>query len=438
MRLTASIGALALILRASAFVSAAGSEWQSMPIPTSDHLSSIWGSGPCDVFAVGEHGTILHYDGTTWSLMTSGTTRWLMAVWGSGPNDVFAVGGGYPLPTILHYDGAAWSSWTTSGLTSPTWLYDIWGSSPSDIFACGYCYDETARKYWGTVVHFDGLNWSTSWKEVVSGTGDQILHLWGSAPNDVFGVGSFGTILHYNGTIWSSMNSQTSFPLWAVWGSGPNDVFAGGQKDPIQHYDGTVWSSMSSWLPSGVEGIWGSGPNDVFATGHIGSVLHYNGTEWSYMIGSAVNPPNSFGALWGSGPDDVFVLGSTNEAGYSSIILHYSPCVLSLACVKPSWGNLDYAPEPTLREPLRYARDTTVTLTATPVEGKSFKRWEIYDPNFPNDANYVVVDSNNPITLLMDRDHEIKAVFGCGSEFGPLLPVMAIGLVGLVALRRRS
>ena len=56
-------------------------------------LSGVWGSSANDVIAVGQYGTILHYDGTRWSPMpTSGTWQWLTSVWGSSANDVFAVG----------------------------------------------------------------------------------------------------------------------------------------------------------------------------------------------------------------------------------------------------------------------------------------------------------------------------------------------------------
>jgi hypothetical protein len=66
----------------------------------------VWGSSDGDVFATGEYGTILHYDGQAWSPMESGTTYGLESVWGSSGSDVVAVGWG---ATILHYDGKAWS-----------------------------------------------------------------------------------------------------------------------------------------------------------------------------------------------------------------------------------------------------------------------------------------------------------------------------------------
>jgi len=58
------------------------------------------GQRAVDIFAVGDDGTIVHWDGTAWSAQASGTDALLGDVWGSGPNDVFAVG----LGKIVHYD----------------------------------------------------------------------------------------------------------------------------------------------------------------------------------------------------------------------------------------------------------------------------------------------------------------------------------------------
>ena len=62
--------------------------------------------------------------------MRSGTTANLHAIWGSGPADVFVVGDG----TALHYDGSAWRS--TSLETDQT-LRFLWGTSATDVFAVG-------------------------------------------------------------------------------------------------------------------------------------------------------------------------------------------------------------------------------------------------------------------------------------------------------------
>ncbi len=76
----------------------------------------MWGNSSSDVFAVGDSGTILHYDGSSWSGMTSATTDYLEAVWGSSATNVFAVG---HYGMILHYNdtppAAGFSASPTSG-----------------------------------------------------------------------------------------------------------------------------------------------------------------------------------------------------------------------------------------------------------------------------------------------------------------------------------
>ena len=83
------------------------------------------------------------------------------------------------------------------------------------------------------------------------------------------------------------------------------------------------------------------------------------------------------------------------------------------------------------------AAGTEVTLTAEPDEGKAFNMWKLYDPNHPGDANYVVTDANNPITLLMNGDYEVEVKFKCGSGLEPMLPVMLGVLGACVWVRRR-
>ena len=63
-------------------------------------------------------------------------------------------------------------------------------------------------------------------------------------------------------------------------------------------------------------------------------------------------------------------------------------------------------------------------------EARAFRHWEIYDPNHPDDANYMMTDSNNPVSIMMMADRQVTAVFECGSDSGPLLP-MALVLLGL-------
>ena len=81
--------------------------WSRVASGTTAILLSIWGSSASDVWAVGDNGTILHYNGTSWSSVARVTGEHLNGVWGTSSSNIWAVGLG---GTILHYDGTIWSS----------------------------------------------------------------------------------------------------------------------------------------------------------------------------------------------------------------------------------------------------------------------------------------------------------------------------------------
>jgi hypothetical protein len=63
--------------------------WQN-PLLQGNSLNGAWGSGQADVWAVGDCGTLLHWNGSAWHAVPSGTTAHLHAVWGIGVNDAWA------------------------------------------------------------------------------------------------------------------------------------------------------------------------------------------------------------------------------------------------------------------------------------------------------------------------------------------------------------
>lgn len=168
--------------------------WIDHDTLTTETFWWVWGSGPNDVFFVGQGGVIAHFDGTAIALMDSPTTATLFGVWGSGPSDVWAVGGN-PLPmgetdVVLHYDGA---TWTQLALSDPPGaaLFKVWGAAADDIWVVGQR---------GALLHYDGSDWVT----LDSGATTTLFTVRGSAADDVWAVGgSPPTMLHYDGTAWT-------------------------------------------------------------------------------------------------------------------------------------------------------------------------------------------------------------------------------------------
>jgi hypothetical protein len=99
---------------------------------------AVWGASATDVWVAGRGGLILHGAGDgTWTPEQSGTTDDLFALTGVG-SDVYAVG---DHGTILHRASGTWSA-DSSGTTNALW--SIWGSSQDGLFAVGEA---------GTILH---------------------------------------------------------------------------------------------------------------------------------------------------------------------------------------------------------------------------------------------------------------------------------------------
>lgn len=112
------------------------------------------------------------------------------------------------------------------------------------------------------------------------------------------------------------------------------------------------------------------------------------------------------------------------------------PCALNLTYNDPTRGHVEFDPEPEDVNAPTYPPGTAVTLLAVPVAGKAFKNWTIFDPNYPGDANYAVIDANYRMTVIMDSDKDILATFNCGMGMGPMLPVVLVA-IGLTAVVKR-
>jgi hypothetical protein len=178
----------------------------------------VWGSAANNVFAVGDSGVVLRYNGTSWTRMTTGTTAQLNRVWGSGATNVYAA---TETGRLLRYNGASWS------------------------FVAG-----------------------------VQAPGGPLASVWGTSASNVYAVGAGGIVFRYNGTSWQRIRLPTRQPLYAVWGSGTSNVYVAGGGGALYRFDGT------SWIPekaqngaSHVQGLWGTSTGaDLFATGAGGLV----------------------------------------------------------------------------------------------------------------------------------------------------------------------
>ncbi len=113
-----------------------GAAWAEVELPELDRSSralfKVWGTGPNNIYAVGDNGVILHSDGGPWTQQASGTTKDLISLWGTGPDEIVAVGG-RGNATIVRFDGTAW----TAEVGTESGLNGVWVDSEGKAHVCG-------------------------------------------------------------------------------------------------------------------------------------------------------------------------------------------------------------------------------------------------------------------------------------------------------------
>ena len=200
-----------------------GSQWYLHSAGTQETLNAVWGTAPDDVFAVGNNGAICHYDGNSWSVMSVPTLQYdcnncdmqikwqnarssdqcaLFAVWGRSSQDVYAVGNA---GVILHYDGTQWSQMTSNTNYS---LYGIWGTGQV-IYAVG-------RN--GTLLRY--LN---TWQSIPSRTSYSLFGIGGLNQDNVLASGNYGTLVNHNGSQPALLRANSLAILFNV--KGHNGIF---------------------------------------------------------------------------------------------------------------------------------------------------------------------------------------------------------------------
>jgi photosystem II stability/assembly factor-like uncharacterized protein len=286
--------------------------WHEVESPTTQHLNSVYFVSEDNGWAVGAHGTIIHYDGSRWNLVESPTVASLQAVHFISSTDGWAVG---ESGVILHYDGTNWQN--VSVFDSPHYWRSIYFASPTNGWISGGVAGGLAK-----ILHYDGVNWATEYEGKYG-----ISALSFISADEGWCVG-YGTLHYLNGT-WSVVDTvHTKFNDacflsstcgWATASpakSGPNSA-------QTWHYDGTDWNLVGNPAPDdsqGLGGIYFIDENDGWTVGwrsqDKGYIMHFDGISWTFAD-SAI----------GDGLISIYFLDSHNgwAVGYSGTIVHYSP-----------------------------------------------------------------------------------------------------------------
>lgn len=231
--------------------------WDS-PQPQGNPLRRVFGFSETDVWAVGDLGAMVHYDGKAWQPVQSGSTSNLSGVGGSAPTDLFAVGSG---GAFLRYTSTGWSG---GGAMLPAPPLDLFVASPTEMTAVGAG---------GVALRWNGA----AWAQVNSTTTNDLLSIFARGAAEQWIAGNGGTILRGNGRTWTAEMSRTFNDLRGIWALSANDVWVVGTGGHVRRkLNNGLWNQVTSPSTAQLNAIHGSNLDNLWIVGNGGAVLRYD------------------------------------------------------------------------------------------------------------------------------------------------------------------
>ena len=350
-----------------------GKAWTVIPRTEGSELAGVWGASRDLVFLAGTK--LQRFDGHDWKVLFEDPRVKLLAVSGSGPKDVWAVGEETPdsgLPAHLvavHFDGVAArktglpypSSTATLAVGAPgeAWIggerglllrllggawkrvpsgsesetvvvggarkgllafvggkgfFELSGGAPLKRFSspglslrslatgpdgsfCGVG-DSTLVRFDGKSLHFE-----------LRGSFGELRAIHGSSAKSVWAVGDKGLVLWRSDEGWMRLRAFTAASLRGVYADGTNVYVVGEDGAYRSNFDDFTRIALPAQVALGAVG--GSGPDDVWITGAGGATFHFDGKGWSAIPTRTTLLLSSLAVV---SPTDVWACGEGREA----------------------------------------------------------------------------------------------------------------------------
>lgn len=405
------VGDEGMVLRYNGATDSNGRLWQPMEVPSKLPLHGIWGLSLESLFAVGWMGCILHYDGTQWRSVRGGvidqqTERFaacaentpLFAIDGNQQGLAWAVGDN---GTVLHFDGVSWQHETSNTTMN---LRAVLCTNDNIVYAAGAdgtVLQRDAQGQWSNLncplssgfhtllmledgslllgggryfvqqggfrgelvlykngvfspVNFEQtlprLRAMKAYKGGVLIVGDQghlyYLNNWridkleSNCRHDLMDiivlstgealvVGDFGTIMTAADDFtqalapppqaaekspWQIMASPTKKQLWHVTQGSDGSCYACGEAGTVLHLQAGVWQQLPAPSDLTVHCVWDSG-SGLFAAGQLGRIYRFDGEQWTLHYDLHLDV--TILAMWGSSPNSIYAVGD------EGLILHF-------------------------------------------------------------------------------------------------------------------
>ncbi|MEZ4407872.1 MAG: hypothetical protein R3A52_15570 [Polyangiales bacterium] len=266
--------------------------WRAVESGVTQGLRAVWGSGPSDVWAVGDGGVALHWDGARWTTVATGVTATLYGVWVRGPRDAWAVGGDASGPVALRYDGARWSQVTVPARDREPFRA-VWGDADREVWVAGGDADDGDPPAW----EWDGSQWHA---ESFGGSLSPALTAVAGGPSDDdLWFATAGPLAFHK--VRGASPTSTSAPGGARFGGALCVTPAGGawatsEGATVFRYESTAWVATAPPATAPLRGVW-CGATTVWAVGDRGQTARWSDGQWR----AESAPDVSLSAVWSDG-----------------------------------------------------------------------------------------------------------------------------------------
>jgi hypothetical protein len=268
-----------------------GKNWTTVKLSNMDgglitgsiNVGGLCGQGANDIWGIGyrlftnlspppnfyDSSLIVYFDGSHWREVRVSGGRMLLVIRSVANNDIWAAG---HFNTLFHYDGVQWKRDTLPVNVPADTYFDInvlMPISADDVYASGYL----KWDYLPNSIYYLFRRQNGQWSIVDSariqpglieykwGVGD----MWMSPSGTLYSCG--GGIYRQSGGQWDRIYNPSTY-LYRIVGTSDDNIFVVGDYNTILHYNGTDWYQFPQFSQTlaGFHGIWTNG-REVFIVG---------------------------------------------------------------------------------------------------------------------------------------------------------------------------
>lgn len=313
-------------------------DWKWLnPLPQGNNLNAIWIHESGEMYAVGDVGTVIHWNGSAIEVIPTGVHANLSDVFGFMPDNLFVTSNSYSEKSpFLHWDGDNWSQ-----LAENRRIRGLWGIEENMLFG---------------VTNSDVYQWNeTQWEIMpmeISGNPRDFHDIWGYGADDIFIVGDVNIyqsmLAHWDGTLWTEYSEPPcSWDLTSIIGLDTGELYVTGPEKPVYKYHGSSWNEVGQGSHQQSNSrVCGDAADDLWL---VNDCKHWDGAEWTdvpvedydeyptlYDVAStpsgtvwavgkggiilhgdsdglqefSTGPRLGIVRFWGTSPDDLFAVGS--------------------------------------------------------------------------------------------------------------------------------